>query len=465
MTKRPNILFFFTDDQRFNTIHALGNDKIHTPNLDQLASEGVAFTHAHIMGGTSGAVCMPSRAMLMTGRSLFHLKGSGYEIPEEHTMLGEVLREAGYETFGTGKWHSSPQAFTRSFSDGAQIFFGGMNDHWNVPACDYRADGQYPANPQCQNPMKNNKITKRAADHIACGVHSTDLFADATSDFIRRQPGDKPFFAYLAFMAPHDPRNMPQEFLDLYDPDSIPLPENYMPGHPFNNGELKIRDEQLEDWPRTETAVRRHLREYYAMISHVDAAIGRVLDTLRESGDYENTIIVFAGDNGLAVGSHGLMGKQNLYEHSVRVPLMMAGPGIPRNERRDTLCYLIDLFPTLCGLCGLETPDSVEGKDLRPALNDPDVVARDCVHTAYINKQRAVRDQRYKLIEYVVEGMRTTQLFDLQTDPHELCNLADAPEQQERVEQLRGKLRGWQSEWGDTTEFGQTFWAGFDARG
>lgn len=464
MTKRPNILFFFTDDQRFNTIRALGNEEIHTPNLDQLAAEGVAFTHAHIMGGTSGAVCMPSRAMVMTGRSLFRLEGRGSKIPEDHAMLGETLRHAGYETFGTGKWHNGTQAYTRSFSDGAQIFFGGMNDHWNVPACDYHADGQYPANPQCPNPMKNNRTTKRAADHIACGVHSTDLFADATRDFIRDRKSENPFFAYLAFMAPHDPRNMPQEFLDLYDPESVRLPENYMPGHPFDNGELKIRDEQLEDWPRTETAVRQHLREYYAMISHVDAAIGRVLNTLRESGEYDNTIIVFAGDNGLAVGSHGLMGKQNLYDHSVRVPLMFAGPGVPSNERRDTLCYLIDVFPTLCGLCGLDVPDSVEGMDLRPALNDSDCAAREYMHTAYIDKQRAVRDKRHKLIEYVVDGTRTTQLFDLQDDPHELRNLADDPGHRQTVETLRGELRRWQTEWNDTTEFGQTFWAGYDAQ-
>ena len=461
---QPNVLFFFTDDQRFNTIAALGNPEIHTPNLDAMVGEGVAFTHAHIMGGSAGAVCMPSRAMMMTGRSLFHLEGAGAQIPREHRLMGEVFRDAGYETFGTGKWHNGADAYARSFTAGAHIMFGGMADHWNVPVCDFRPDGRYPVNPLCPQPMQSNRGGSRTADHILCGCHSTDLFADATASFIRERPADGPFFAYLSFMAPHDPRTMPKEFLDLYDPNALSLPENYMPGHPFDNGELKIRDEMLEQWPRTEDAVRRHLAEYYAMISHVDAAIGRVLDALRESGEYDNTILVFAGDNGLAVGCHGLMGKQNLYDHSVRVPLLMAGPGVPRNEMRDALCTLIDIFPTLCGLCGLDVPETVEGADLRPVMADPHAVLRDRLFTAYMGVQRAVRDERFKLIEYVVDGYRHTQLFDLASDPAEIRNRALDPAFEETVARLRRDLRRWQTDLDDTGELGTRFWSGFEGK-
>jgi arylsulfatase A-like enzyme len=199
------------------------------------------------------------------------------------------------------------------------------------------------------------------------------------------------------------------------------------------------------------------------MISHIDAAVGRIVDALRETGQLDNTIIVFAGDNGLALGSHGLMGKQSLYDHSVRVPLVFAGPGIPEDERREQFCYLIDVFPTLCSLCGMDTPETVDGLDLGAALRDPDATVRDVLHTAYTDKHRAVRNRRYKLIEYVVEGERTTQLFDLLEDPHELKNLAEDPLRSGVVLELRGELERWRSELGDTRErFGQTFWAGYD---
>ena len=129
MGAKPNILLFFTDDQRFDTLGALGHPHVKTPNVDRLMARGTTFTHAHIPGGTSGAICMPSRAMLHTGRTLFHLEGAGNTVPDDHTMLGERLQQEGYRTFGTGKWHNGHAAFARSFSDGGEIFFGGMGDH------------------------------------------------------------------------------------------------------------------------------------------------------------------------------------------------------------------------------------------------------------------------------------------------------------------------------------------------
>ena len=214
---KPNILFFFADDQRFDTIAALGNRAIRTPNLDRLVQRGTAFTDAYIMGGSCGAVCMPSRAMLHTSRSLFHIHDMGRDVPADHALLGETLRAAGYDTFGTGKWHNGTSAFARSFSHGGEIFFGGMGDHWNVPACDFDPSGQYAAQIHQTTDFPTQTVRKWTADHIEAGVHSTELFSDAAVDFLRqRQPDGKPFFAYVSFMAPHDPRTMPQEFLDMY---------------------------------------------------------------------------------------------------------------------------------------------------------------------------------------------------------------------------------------------------------
>ncbi len=458
--RRPNVLFFFTDDQRASSISALGNGTLITPTMDRLAAHGTAFTNAHIMGGSCPAVCMPSRAMLMTGRHLFGIEGEGQTIAEDHIMLGECLQEAGYETFGTGKWHNGSKAYARSFSAGAEIFFGGMDDHWNVPACDYDPTGRYDnAQPVVRDPHRSNAVSYRQVDHIRPGKHSSELFCEAAGAFLRRQRGERPFFSYISFMAPHDPRTMPPEYLEMYDPEDIPLPPNLLPEHPFDNGELRVRDELLADFPRSPHEIRRHIAEYYAMITHADAQMGRVLEALENSGQAENTIIVLAGDNGLALGQHGLMGKQNLYEHSLHVPLIMAGPGIPQGRRCDALCYLHDLYPTLCDLLGIAVPESVQGQSLAPAMRDPSTGRPHLLH-AYRGVQRAARDARYKLIEYVVGSDRHTQLFDLETDPGEMNDLSQDPASREDVDRLRRLLRRWPKALGDTRpNLGQTFWS------
>ena len=460
--KNPNVLFIFTDDQRFDTISALGNPEIDTPNLDRLVKQGTTFTHAHIMGGTSAAVCMPSRAMLHTGRTLFRLHGSGETIPVAHKMLGGVLQEQGYDCFGTGKWHNGRESFARSFNCGAEIFFGGMDDHWNVPAYDFDPSGSYESRfPVIEDPKSDNAVTWRHCDHIHLGRHSSELFSDAVIRFLAGRNADKPFFAYVSYMAPHDPRTMPERFLKMYDPEKQELPENFLGGHPFDNGSLQIRDECLAQFPRDPGEVRRHIAEYYAMITHLDFEVGRVLEELERQGLSKETIVVFAGDNGLALGQHGLMGKQNLYDHSVRVPLIFAGPGVPKDQKTDAWCYLLDIFPTLCDLTGLPTPETVEGMSLLPAIQEPSTVVRDSLHFAYKGVQRAVRRGRHKLIEYVVSEERTTQLFDLQSDPCETMSLASEPEHAEILESLRRELRRWPTDFGDNQEMGNQFWSAY----
>ncbi len=456
---RLNIVFFFTDDQRFDTIHALGNTEISTPNLDRLVAQGMTFTNGYIMGGSCGAVCMPSRAMLHTGRTLYRIEAQGQGVPEDHALLGETLQAAGYTSFGTGKWHNGRRSYARSFNTGAEIFFGGMSDHWNVPAYHFDPTGEYPPTPKIDSPASSNEVTWRACDHITAGKHSSDLFADATIDFIGSQPSEKPFFAYVSFMAPHDPRSMPQQFLQMYDPAAVELPPSYLPVHPFDNGWMSGRDEQLAPFPRTEAVIRRHIAEYYAMISHLDDAVGCVIAALEAKGVLDDTILVFAGDNGLAVGRHGLMGKQSVYDHSVHVPLIFAGPGVPKGERREAFSYLHDIFPTLCDLIGIDTPVTVEGKSLARAMEQPNEPIREYLHFAYEGFQRGIRDRQFKLIEYVVGGKHTqTQLFDLVQDPYETVNLAEAAEHADTLARLREELRKWQTDYADTQEQGEEFW-------
>ena len=459
---RPNVLILFTDDQRFNTINALGNADIITPNMDRLVGEGVAMTQAHIMGGTHVAICLPSRAMLLTGRSMYDLDDVGYLIPDHHKMMPEHFRSHGYATFGTGKWHNSCESYARCFSDGGQIFFGGMTDHWNVPVCDFRADGVYPdPAPHTYQRYGGDRAELSYLRWDRFGrSHSTTLFCDEAIDFLtNRWSGDAPFFAYVSFLAPHDPREMPSEVLQLYAGRDIAIPANVMGEHPFDNGDLRNRDELLAGFPRDEAEIRRHLVEYYAMITHADFEIGRVLDALEATGAYDDTIVVLTGDNGLAVGSHGLMGKQNLYDHSVRVPLVISGPGLATDRSCDALCYLHDLFPTLCDNVGLDIPDSVKTRSFASCLRDPSLRHRDYLLLGYIAYQRGITDGTYKLIEYVVDGSHREHLFNLVADPDELNDLSNDPDHATTRSRMKSLLEHWRTDFEDTGAHGKAFWS------
>ncbi len=242
---------------------------------------------------------------------------------------------------------------------------------------------------------------------------------------------------------PHDPRLAPDEFLKLYDPEAVSLSKNFMPRHPFDNGELRVRDEMLAPFPRTPGEMRRHLADYYATVSHLDYEVGRVLKALDDRGFSDNTVIIYSSDQGLAVGGrHGLMGKQNLYEH-VKPPLIFAGPGIPHGQT-EALVYLFDLFPTICDLAGVKVPEECEGRSLLPVIRGEKDKVRDMLFGAYKDCQRMVRDGRWKLIKYNAGGVKNVQLFDLRDDPDELDNLADVPRfapQRARLERLLAEAR------------------------
>ncbi|MGP0067342.1 MAG: sulfatase-like hydrolase/transferase [Isosphaeraceae bacterium] len=418
---RPNVLLLFADDQRADTIAALGNARIRTPNLDRLASQGTAFTRTYCMGSMQGAVCVPSRAMLLTGRTLFHIKDD----LEGQPTWPEAFARQGYATFLTGKWHNKGESALRVFQQGKAVFLGGMGDPYKLKIQDISSEHTF--------------INERTS-----GEHSVKLFADAAAAFIRGRTGETPFLCYVPFNLPHDPRVAPPEYHRRYDVDRPPLPANFLPQHPFNNGELVIRDEELAPWPRTPEVVRRHLADYYAAIEFLDAQIGRILEALKASGRYENTLIVFAADHGLAIGSHGLFGKQNLYEHSMRAPLIIAGPGVPRGRRANALCYLLDIFPTLGDLAGIPAPEGSEGLSLAPVLAGERRTRRDSIFTAYRDVQRAVRDDDWKLIVY--PQVNKTQLFNLRDDPDELHDLADDPGRAGEILRLTGLLRRWQKQ-------------------
>lgn len=405
--RKPNVLFLLTDDQRKDTISALGNPHIQTPNLDGLVRSGVSFGNAYCMGGFSAAVCLPSRMMMQRGLSWFSVQRQAAPNP----CIAQTMNEAGYVTYHLGKRGNED---TKAHDFYKYNYYVGPND-----------DAE----------RKAGKPSRQMADRV------TSFLAE---DWKR----DQPFFMYLADSAPHDPRVAPPEYLAKYDPAEIPLPRNYKPFHPFDNGELLIRDEKLAPWPRTAEEIRKHLRDYYAVITYMDEQLGRILQSLKDMGEYDNTYIAFTSDQGLAVGSHGLMGKQNLYEHSMNAPLVFAGPGIPRNKRVDGFAYLFDIYPTLCDLAGIRVPEGLEGKSQEAVIRGKQSLNRDTIFLAYKDLQRGVRRGPWKLLRY--PKVDRTQLFNLQEDPDELHDLSDDPAQKGRIHELMGLLAEQQALYRDT---------------
>lgn len=410
-------MFLLADDMRADTIAALGNPVARTPNLDALVGRGFAMTNAYCFGGNAPAVCTPSRNMLLSGNAYFRWKDfappgrpnarKGLLAPGDAPNFPLTMKDAGYLTYHHGKRGNTAPLIQAKFE---------VNKY-----------------------LKDDHAERRSGEPGEEIVDEAIAFLEANED-------PRPVFMYLAFGNPHDPRVAAKKYLDLYDPDGLPLPRNFLPVHPFDNGELVVRDEQLLPWPRTAGDVRRTLHEYYATVTALDFHIGRLIRALEDAGQLDNTLVIFSADQGIAVGSHGLLGKQNLYDHSMKAPLVLAGPGIPRGGS-DALVYLFDIYPTLGDLVGVKVPEEIDGQSFRPVLAGKATTARPELMLAYLGKQRAVRDARWKLIRY--PEVNATQLFDLRSDPDETKSLADDPAQRDRVADLSRRLARLQKHYGD----------------
>ncbi|MDR3691099.1 MAG: sulfatase-like hydrolase/transferase [Fimbriimonas sp.] len=443
---RPNILFIIADDLMFRTIRALNNHEIHTPNLDRLAQRGCAFTHCFHQGSWSGAVCIPSRTMLNSGLSAFHAEHG----IERVRLWGQTFGAAGYRTAICGKWHLDPVELGRSFRENVIVAPGFLEstpengDAYHRP---HAGDTWDPSDlEQKGHWIHTNLWLDESPDRVE---HSSELYANQAIRYLTHvAPSRKqPFFLYIGFNAPHDPRQAPKEFLDLYPEDKIEIPPNYLPSHPFDQGDAKVRDEVLAPFPRTEEAVRLHRREYYAIISHLDHEIGRILDALEHTGQAANTYVILTADHGLAVGEHGLFGKQNLYDCSVRMPLLISGPGVPAGRRVDELVYQHSMYATTCELAGIPAPSTVEFPSLVPLLRGDAPPEHDAVFCYYLNYQRSVRTKTHKLIVY--PKARRMQLFDVEHDPWEIHDLSQDPASAPIKSVLVDRLRRFQKELDD----------------
>ncbi|GAB3649475.1 sulfatase-like hydrolase/transferase [Echinicola sediminis] len=468
--KKPNILFLFADDYTYEAIHALGNGVIETPNLDRLVSGGTSFTHAYNMGGWNGAICVASRAMMISGRHLWRSQeiskawGAGDSVALEQTW-GRLMADAGYDTYMTGKWHVEAPA-EKVFQVAKHIRPGMPKDLWNtVPdkaalfeavkngedISEIRPKGYF-------RPLSEKDSSWASSDTAYGGFwegdkHWSEVVRDDAEDFLKQaQSQDNPFFMYIAFNAPHDPRQAPKEFLDKYNVDDIPLPENWLPEYPYKDAignTVGLRDEALAPFPRTPFAIKTHLKEYYAIITHLDEQIGKILDALEASGKMENTYIFFTGDHGLSVGHHGLLGKQSMFDHSIRVPLLVKGPTIPAGKSIDHDVYLQDIMASSLELAGISKPEYVEFHSfLDLARGDQqEGYYQDGIYGAYMNSQRMIRKKNYKLLVY--PAINKVLLFDLEKDPLEMHDIAGEPGQDVRVKEMFSDLLKLQKEMGD----------------
>ena len=441
---KPNVLFLFADDFTYEAISALGHTDIETPNLDRLVKRGTTFTHAYNMGSWSGAVCVASRNMLLTGRSVWRAEQISKSTEEERTagrLWPQLLKSAGYTTYMTGKWHI--QANPELSFDVVRHVRPGMPG---------TKESSY------NRPKENQKDAWSASDQAMGGFwdggkHWSEVGADDAIDFIEAAERlSNPFFMYVAFNAPHDPRQSPQAFLDKYPIERIKLPLSFQNEYPHKDAigcGPDLRDEKLAPFPRTEYAIKVHRRDYYALITHLDQQIGRILDSLDKSGKADNTYIFFTADHGLAVGNHGLVGKQNMYDHSIRVPFIAVGPTVKPNHKISASIYLQDVMATTLDLAGIPKPATTEFNSLLPLIRGETTKSNyPSIYGAYLKLQRCVISDNWKLIVYPTVGVM--RLYDLKNDPLELNDVSSDPSQTGRKKELMLKLKSIQVQLGDS---------------
>jgi len=450
--RRPNILFVIVDDQSpFDLKIYEPQSALETPVIDRIAADGMVFDGAYQMGSFNGAVCTPSRHMVMTGRTVWHLPigpGAKTHCPAdiEQNTLAAVFNRAGYATMRTCKNGNSYEGANRQFT------------------------------------VRKDATKRGGADAQGSAWH-----ADQVLDYLKQRENRderQPFFIYFGFSHPHDTRDGKPELLAKYgsvnhtDRNALPpandkqpaLPVNYLPAHPFHHGHPGLRDEVDVSgvWEkRDERTIRNEIGREFACSENIDIQIGRVLDKLKQLGELDNTYIVYTADHGMAIGRHGLQGKQNLYEHTWRVPLIVKGPGIKPGSRVKGNTYLLDVLATLCALANIEPPTSNEGLSFKPVLMGQQQTVRDVLYGVYNGGtkpgMRCVKQGDWKLIKYdVLDGkVRETQLFNLAENPYEFLeqhqdqkvssltghvpeanqrNLADDPRHAEKLKEMESLL-------------------------
>ena len=440
---QPNFLVIVTDDQRPDTIGALGNPRIETPNLDWLVKHGQSWSNFVC----SNPLCVPSRAEILTGCTGFRngVVGLGGErMNPKLTLWPAAMTTGGYHAWYCGKWMNDGQPTTRGYQE-TQALFSAGGGTWKKEQVVRGRKGR----PITGYRNWTFKDAQGKAD-LTKGIGLTPLtdrqIGDGAVAFLKRKT-ERPFFLHVNFTGPHDPLIYPPGYEQKYTAAKMKLPENFLPRHPFDHGNLTGRDEKLLPWPRAREEVLEELAVYYAVVDHIDRQVGRMLDQLRADGRLANTVVIFTSDHGLALGSHGLMGKQNMYDHSIRVPFIIAGPGVVPGRRVPAFGYLRDLYPTVCEMAGIAIPKTVQGRSLANILKGQQHNVHPFAVGYFRNVQRMIWMEEWKLIYY--PKLDRTQLFNLVDDPAELNDLAESPVRKARLDRMRHSLKQWFHDQGD----------------
>lgn len=435
-SNHPNIVLIVADDWAYMDLGIAGHPLLKTPNLDRLARDGVHFTRAF----TPNPICTPSRAALLTGQDNW-TNGCwffGMPIRDESRHFAQLLSEAGYETFYTGKWHNDGLPSKRGFTSGKYIGGGGpgAGGHHKPIIKDFGG------------------VNKRQIERF-----DSELFTDAAVEFLEsHQTGGKPFLLFVSYMTPHDPWTPPGKYATLYKPQTIGMPANFMP-RPMNgekpfryytdwHGENLRDEQQMVPFPRTPEGVRDVRSRYYGTIAHDDEQIGRILNKLNQKRLTDNTLVIFLADQGISLGAHGISGKQTMYEEGIRLPLIMRYPRPKRGSAENAnLVSLIDIFPTICEAAGVEIPQSIEGRSLLGLYQGEGHWNREHIFASFVSPVRhrlnirCVRTKHYKLIHHLTTG--EIELYDLESDPYELKNLAGLAGFDKIQRRLAARLTAW----------------------
>ncbi|MBN2310327.1 MAG: sulfatase-like hydrolase/transferase [Candidatus Hydrogenedentes bacterium] len=407
--ERPNFVFILGAGLHARALGAAGNRLIHTPIMDRLAAEGTLFTQCHVSCPSSAA----SRASVLTGQYAFRHGATRVEhaIRPGAPRMAALLARYGYFTGYVGAWCHAGQPQEYGF------------EHVRHVAIERPDVGGQAALLEC-------------SDDASHGFEQspTAFFTQGALELLERRL-QEPFALFLWYSAPQDGHAPPAPYDAMFPADGVPLPSNFAPQAAF-----PARDGAEEEGgkPLDPAAVRGEIGRYYGQVSHLDAEVGRLIAALEEREAFGNTVLIAAGDSGLSLGAHGIMGNGALYEEAVHVPLILRGPGIPENAQCSALTDLMDIMPTMCDLAGVPMPSGIEGRTLTPLLAGKRSSHRSAIFSHWGDGLRMVKAPPYKLIAHVDTGV--DEFFDLDADPFEATNLADSAAHQPALQNLREEL-------------------------
>ena len=466
MSKKPNIVLIITDQQRFDTIAALGADHMITPNLDRLAARGTAFENMYITSPS----CAPSRASLFTG-TYPHTNGVfRNDEPWQYCWVKD-LAEAGYRTVNVGKMHTMPIEGAFGFHE-RHVTENKDRDHPNLPFYLDNWDKAF----FLRDVEKPSRVTQRRkndyGDKLGAWIWEEeeilhpDVFTGQMAKWwLNRYTGAGPYFLQVGLPGPHPPYDPTQEYLDMYEdanlpevipPDPEAQPEALQGLRDFMLGEDADGVVHLSE-PTTEQS-RRQRAHYYANVTMIDKQVGEIIDVLEARGDLDNTIIAFTSDHGDALGDHGHSQKWNMYQATVHVPAIVAGPGIPAGQLVSDNVALFDLGPTILEWAGIAVPGWMEAQSLSPYFAKAPAPKRTKVFAEHSNDalltgtrlMTMLLDEKMKLVHFV--DSEEGQLFDLTTDPTEQVNLWDDPAHAKTKARMINDILKWRSESGLKTQ-------------